>query len=50
MKKLALYLMFEIIFLSASGQVDLSYYLPDGVSYNSLIPTPASIIGHEVGE
>ena len=50
MKKLALYLIFEIIFLSASGQVDLSYYLPDGVSYNPLIPTPASIIGHEVGE
>ena len=50
MKKLALYLIFEIIFLSASGQVDLSYYLPDGVSYNPSIPTPASIIGHEVGE
>ncbi len=50
MKKLALYLIFEIIFLSASGQVDLSYYLPEGISYNPLIPTPASIIGHEVGE
>ncbi len=50
MKKLALYLIFEIIFLSASGQVDLSYYLPEGVSYNPLIPKPASIIGHEVGE
>ncbi len=50
MKKLALYLIFEIVFLSASAQVDLSYYLPEGISYNPLIPTPASIIGHEVGE
>ena len=50
MKKLALYLIFEIICLSAWGQVDLPYYLPEGVSYNPLIPTPASIIGHEVGE
>ncbi len=30
-------------------QVDLSYYLPKG-NYNSQIPTPKSIIGHEVGE
>jgi hypothetical protein len=32
------------------SQPDLSYYLPDGVSYNPSIPTPKSIIGHEVGE
>lgn len=30
--------------------VDLSYYLPDNVTYNASIPTPESIIGHEVGE
>ena len=35
---------------SAFGQVDLSYYLPDGVAYDPKIPTPKSIIGHEVGE
>ena len=29
---------------------DLSYYLPKHVAYNSSIPTPKSIIGHEVGE
>ena len=29
---------------------DLSYYLPKNVSYNPAIPTPKSIIGHEVGE
>ena len=28
----------------------LSYYLPSDVSYNENIPTPASVIGHEVGE
>jgi hypothetical protein len=42
-----------ILTLSSSGlyaQADLSYYLPDGVSYNPDIPTPKSIIGHEVGE
>ncbi|WP_228852081.1 M14 family metallopeptidase [Aegicerativicinus sediminis] len=28
----------------------LEYYLPNGITYNSAIPTPESIIGHEVGE
>lgn len=50
MKKLALSLIFAFFVCCVSGQVDLSYYLPDGISYNPAIPTPASIIGHEVGE
>lgn len=29
---------------------ELSYYLPKNVSYNAAIPTPSSVIGHEVGE
>ena len=29
---------------------ELSYYLPKNVVYNQAIPTPANIIGHEVGE
>jgi hypothetical protein len=33
-----------------NGQPDLSYYLPDGIVYDSAIPTPKSIISHEVGE
>ena len=33
-----------------NAQPDLSYYLPEGISYNQNIPTPKSIIGHEVGE
>lgn len=32
------------------AQVDLTYYLPDSVTYNTKIPTPKSVIGHEVGE
>jgi len=32
------------------GQVSLDYYLPDQIEFDPLIPTPASIIGHEVGE
>lgn len=34
----------------STAQPDLSYYLPDEITYDSLIPTPSSIIGHEVGE
>jgi Zinc carboxypeptidase len=30
--------------------VDLDYYLPEDVTYNPNIPTPKSVIGHEVGE
>ena len=35
---------------NSNAQPDLSYYLPEGVTYNPEIPTPKSIIGHEVGE
>lgn len=36
--------------LSAQDKVTLDYYLPDNVSYDPSIPTPAEVIGHEVGE
>lgn len=36
--------------LGAQSQTDLSYYLPKDITYNSNIPTPSSVIGHEVGE
>ena len=45
--------LFYLLIFSASiygQQVDLSYYLPQSISYNSDIPTPESVIGHEVGE
>ncbi|MFN4947356.1 MAG: M14 family metallopeptidase [Chryseotalea sp.] len=38
------------ILTHVSAQPDLSYYLPEGVSYNPSIPTPQSVIGHQVGE
>ncbi|WP_430906426.1 M14 family metallopeptidase [Maribacter sp. 2-571] len=34
----------------AQNQTDLSYYLPQGVTYDDKIPTPKEVIGHEVGE
>ncbi|TXD52146.1 zinc carboxypeptidase [Polaribacter sp. IC066] len=34
----------------SAQKVDLSYYLPTDVTYNKNIPTPQSVIGHEVGE
>ena len=42
------------IALAAAGitlaQADLSYYLPEDVSYDPAIPTPSSVLGFEVGE
>ncbi|TXD49428.1 M14 family metallopeptidase [Polaribacter sp. IC073] len=49
MKKLLLFLLLTSFSVSAQ-EVDLSYYLPQDVTYNQNIPTPKSIIGHEVGE
>src|SRR5687768_7469202 len=31
-------------------QTNLSYYLPAGVRYDARIPTPAAVLGYEVGE
>jgi hypothetical protein len=47
MKKI-LFLLIPSLFLNA--QVGLDYYLGDLSEYNKSIPTPLSIIGHEVGE
>ena len=46
---LSLHLFISIAFYS-DGQPHLSYYLPDQITYNPDIPTPQSVIGHEVGE
>tara|TARA_R110002126_G_scaffold291579_2_gene453897 strand:- start:4433 stop:6922 length:2490 start_codon:yes stop_codon:yes gene_type:complete len=49
MKKI--FLLFLLSSLAVSAQkVDLSYYLPKNTTYNPNIPTPESVIGHEVGE
>lgn len=51
-----LYYVIAMLFLSIStafaqsGKVDMSYYLPQDVSYNKNIPTPESIIGFVPGE
>jgi len=36
--------------LSVGHAQDLSYYLPDSVTYNPSIPKPKDVIYHEVGE
>ncbi len=51
MKKIVFLIFFIPCFSYVSkAQVDLSYYLQDGARYDAKIPTPKSIIGHEVGE
>ncbi len=51
MKKIFILLLVLVsISIVAQQKIDLSYYLPKDVSYNRNIPTPKSIIGHEVGE
>ncbi len=47
MKKILVLLLF---FCRAYAQVSDSYYLPQGVSYDSRIPTPAQFLGYQVGE
>lgn len=46
--------MFAVALLLLAGtvraQVDLSYYLPEGYTYNPSIPTPAAVLGYQVGE
>src|SRR5260221_14389537 len=49
MSKLILALVLCLPIALFAQTVDLSYYLPKG-SYNPAIPTPQSVVGHEVGE
>lgn len=44
------FLFLSITFSITAQKVDLNYYIPSGETYNSNIPTPKSVIGHEVGE
>ena len=50
MKKSILWLMVCIPQFLIGQKVGLDYYIPDGVQLDSAIPTPQSVIGHEVGE
>lgn len=49
MKKILLLFLLSSFSIVAQ-KVDLSYYLPKNTTYNTNIPTPESVIGHEVGE
>jgi zinc carboxypeptidase len=48
------YLLFIFAFITfiiqAQNQLELSYHLPQNITYNPNIPTPKSLIRHEVGE
>ncbi|XLS28173.1 M14 family metallopeptidase [Flavobacteriaceae bacterium M23B6Z8] len=51
MKRILLLLLVLISYVNNAQEApSLSYYLPQKISYDQNIPTPASIIGHEVGE
>ena len=51
MKKQYFLLLSILLFpLTLLSQPTLDYYLPADVTYNSDIPTPAEVVGHEVGE
>jgi len=48
MRQLLVLLLTFIAFIGKAQQLD--YYLPKNVTYNPAIPTPASVIYHEVGQ
>lgn len=53
MKKRISLLLMALLFSAVNiskAQTELSYYLPNNVTYNQEIPKPSEIIGHEVGE
>ncbi|MGV8813130.1 MAG: M14 family metallopeptidase [Gelidibacter sp.] len=50
MKLIHTLLFLTTCFVFGQKQTDLSYYLPQNTTYNQAIPTPQSVIGHEVGE
>lgn len=41
---------FITVAIHAQNQLELSYHLPQNITYNADIPTPESVIGHKVGE
>ncbi|SMG50804.1 Zinc carboxypeptidase [Marivirga sericea] len=50
MKNIATIIFYLVLANSSFAQKYLSYFMPDSVEYDSSIPTPESIIGHQVGE
>ncbi|WP_425636675.1 M14 family zinc carboxypeptidase [Algoriphagus yeomjeoni] len=50
MKRSLFSLILSFFALCSYAQVDLSYYLPAGYTYDESIPTPKEVLGYEVGE
>ena len=50
MKYLSISFLICLFALQLQAQADLSYYLPQNVTYNKNIPTPKDVLGYEVGE
>ncbi|MFC3880022.1 M14 family metallopeptidase [Algoriphagus namhaensis] len=50
MKKIVALFLFISWSLGSQAQVDLSYYLPQGYTYNPSVPTPEQVLGYQVGE
>jgi hypothetical protein len=50
MKKLLFFALLLFSYTLGHSQTDLSYYLPPNTKLDPAIPTPQSIIGHQVGE
>ncbi len=49
-KVLPLLILFSFSTIFAQQKINLDYYLPQGINYNSKIPTPESILGFQVGK
>ncbi|WP_225037254.1 M14 family zinc carboxypeptidase [Winogradskyella sp. SM1960] len=50
MQRILLLLILATTTLYSQSQTELSYYLPQNAQLNPSIPTPSSVIGHNVGE
>ena len=46
----AIFLLIFLFPIASTAQKSLDYYLPDNLEYNSAIPTPEEVIGHQIGE
>jgi hypothetical protein len=50
MKRFLFSTILSFLTLTGFAQVDLSYYLPKGFTYNPAIPTPEQVLGYQVGD
>jgi hypothetical protein len=50
MKRILFSTILSFLTLTGFAQVDLSYYLPKGYTYNPAIPTPEQVLGYQVGD